>query len=406
MSFQQGLSGLNAAQKNLDVIGNNIANANTVGYKGAKAVFADMYANSLAGAGGNQVGIGVAMADVATNFSQGNTVTTSNPLDIAINGGGFFRLATNGALAYSRNGQFQLDKDGFVVSAGGARLQGYPVNTNGGIVPSNPSDLKVSAQDLSPKVTTEANATLNLDSRKNPIAVAFDINDTSTYHSATSMTTYDTLGNAHTLTMYFQKTAANTWNVYGAGDGAQLGAAPLGTLAFNTDGALNTAGSTLPWNVSMPVTTGAQVPMNFALSFDRTTQFGSAFGVNEMSQNGFASGRLTGFNIGSDGVLQGRYSNGQSRAQGQIVLASFTNPQGLQPLGQNLFAESSDSGQPLTGAPNTGNLGVLQSGALEESNVDLTGELVNMITAQRVYQANAQTIRTQDQILQTITNLR
>jgi flagellar hook protein FlgE len=406
MSFQQGLSGLNAAQKNLDVIGNNIANSNTVGYKGQRAVFADVYANSLAGAGGNAIGIGVAVADVAADFSQGNTVTSSNPLDLAINGGGLFRLSSNGTVSYSRNGQFQLDKDGFVVTAGGQRLQGYPVNSNGGIVPSTPGDLKVSASDLSPKVTSQANATLNLDSRKAAISAAFDINDTSSYSNATSMSTYDTLGNPHTLTLYFQKTAANTWNVYGSGDGTQLGAgAPLGKLNFNTDGSLDAASSGLPFSVNVPAS-GAVNPLNFTLDFNKSTQFGASFGVNELSQDGFPSGRLTGFNVSADGVLLGRYSNGQSRAQGQIVLANFTNPQGLQPLGQNMFAETSESGQALTGAPNTGNLGVLQSGALEESNVDLTGELVNMITAQRVYQANAQTIRTQDAILQTITNLR
>ncbi len=407
MGFQQGLSGLDAAAKNLDVIGNNVANASTVGFKSFRAEFADLYANSLAGAGTNNVGIGTQVANVAANFTQGNTITTSNPLDMAINGNGFFRTSTNGTIAYSRNGQFKLDNEGFVVNTSGGRLQGYPVDASGGVVPSAPADLRVSASDIAPEVTTEARAVLNLDSRKGSLSSAlFDINNTATYNDATSMSVYDSLGNGHTLTTYFVKTAANTWDVFGASDGVQLGAGALGTLAFQTDGSLDTAASALPLNVSTPVSTGAVTPLDFTLDFLGTTQFGSSFGVNELVQDGYQSGRLTGFNINDDGTLLGRYSNGQSRAQGQIVLATFTNPQGLQHLGNNLLAETAESGLPLVGAPGTGALGVLQSGALEESNVDLTSELVNMITAQRVYQANAQTIRAQDQLLQTIVNLR
>jgi flagellar hook protein FlgE len=407
MAFQQGLSGLNAAAKNLDVIGNNVSNANTVGYKSARAEFADLYANSLSGAGGTNIGIGTAITEVAADFSQGNTVTSSNPLDIAINGGGFFRLSTAGTISYTRNGQFKLNKDGYIAGNTGARLQGYPVDAAGGVVPAAPGDLRVSASDIPPKPTTEARAVLNLDSRDAPLASAsFDINDTATYHHATSLTAYDTLGNGHTVTLYFVKTAANAWDVFTAADGTQMGAGPAGTLRFQPDGTLDAAASAVPYNLSIPVGTGAVAPLDVSLAFTGTTQFGSKFGVNELHQDGYQSGRLTGFSISQDGVLLGRYSNGQSRAQGQIVLANFTNPQGLQRLGNNMLAETAESGQPLVGAPETGNLGVLQSGALEESNVDLTGELVKMITAQRYYQANAQTIRAEDTILQTIVNLR
>ena len=407
MGFQQGLSGLDAAAKNLDVIGNNVANASTVGFKSFRAEFADLYANSLAGAGTNNVGIGTQIANVSANFTQGNTITTSNPLDMAINGSGFFRTSTNGTIAYSRNGQFKLDNEGYVVNTSGGRLQGYPVDASGGVVPSAPADLRISASDITPQVTTEARAVLNLDSRKAALSSAsFNINNTATYNDATSLSVYDSLGNGHTLTTYFVKTAANSWDVFGASDGVQVGAGSLGTLVFQTDGSLDTAASALPLNVSVPVSTGAVTPLDFTLDFLGTSQFGSSFGVNELVQDGYQSGRLTGFNINDDGTLLGRYSNGQSRAQGQIVLANFTNPQGLQQLGNNLLAETAESGLPLVGAPGTGALGVLQSGALEESNVDLTSELVNMITAQRVYQANAQTIRAQDQLLQTIVNLR
>jgi flagellar hook protein FlgE len=206
--------------------------------------------------------------------------------------------------------------------------------------------------------------------------------------------------------MYFRKTAANTWSVYGAANGAVLNAgAALGTLTFNSAGTLP---ATATMNVSIPLTNGATTPLAFPLTFPvaEMTQFGVNFAVSDLSQDGFTTGRLAGFAIGSDGTILGRYTNGQTRAQGQIVLANFTNAQGLVALGGNEWAESSDSGQPLVASPGSGTLGALQAGSLEEANVDLTEELVKMITAQRVYQANAQTIRTQDQVLQTLVNLR
>lgn len=404
MSFQQGLSGLNAAARNLDVIGNNVANANTVGFKSSTALFADVYANSLSGAG-SQIGIGVTVAAVMQQFQQGNVTTTANPLDLAINGGGFFRMDTNGTVSYTRNGQFQLDDQGYIVNPQGGHLTGFPVSAAGVVVPSTPVDLQLSRADIAPSATTDATVNVNLDSRMNsPVTTPFDPLDPTTYNSATSMSVYDSLGNAHTLSLYFVKNAANTWDTYGALDGAVIG--NLGTVTFDTSGAIDATATALPFNVSAPVTTGATTPFAFTLDFTGTTQFGSAFGVNNLVQDGFASGRLTGFSVDADGTVLGRYSNGQSRAQGQVVLANFTNPQGLQPLGGNQWAETSNSGQPQVGAPKSGTLGALQSGAVEESNVDLTAELVNMITAQRVYQANAQTVKTQDAILQTLVNLR
>jgi flagellar hook protein FlgE len=407
MSFQQGLSGLNAAAKNLDVIGNNVANASTVGFKGAQAQFADVYANSLAGAGGTQVGIGVSMVAVAQTFSQGNLTTSANPLDVAINGNGFFRLSGNGTVTYSRNGQFHLDKDGYLVNATGERATGYPAGPTGQIVTATPAELRISFADVSPRQTSEATVVGNLDSRSQPLTAAFDPADPTTYHNATSMSVYDSLGNPHTLSLYFAKTAANTWSVYGTNDGAAIGTGALGTLAFQPNGSIAAPpASSFPTAIGITSTSGAFSPFNVTLDFDGSTQFGSAFGVNELRQDGFASGKLTGFSIAEDGTVLGRYSNGLSRAQGQFVLANFTNPNGLQPLGRNQWAETAASGVPLVGGPKSGNLGVVQSGAVEESNVDLTQELVNMITAQRVYQANAQTVKTQDAVLQTLVNLR
>jgi flagellar hook protein FlgE len=405
MGFQQGLSGLFAAARNLDVIGNNISNANTVGFKQGNAVFADVYANSLAGGSGNSAGIGVGVVAIQQNFVQGNVSTTSNPLDIAINGNGFFRMDTNGTVSYTRNGQFHLDKDGFIVNATGSKATGYGVDAAGTILISNPGPLQVSMADLPATATATTQIGLNLDARDPILTGSFDVTDPSTYNKATSMTVYDSLGNAHGFTTYYQKTGANTWSVFGAMDGAAL-AAPVGSLTFGTDGTLTAGTPALPFPISVPVTTGATTPFAFTLDFAGATQFGSTFGVNTLKQDGFSSGQLSGFGVGSDGTVQGRYTNGQTRNLGQFLLSSFPNANGLQPLGNNQFAETADSGQPVSGSPASGNLGVLQSGAVEESNVDLTAELVDLITAQRVYQANAQTIKTQDQILQTIVNLR
>lgn len=406
MAFEQGLSGLNAAARNLDVIGNNVSNANTVGFKSGDALFADVYANAVAGGGELNIGIGTAVEAVQQNFGQGTVTVSSNPLDIAINGNGLFRLSDSGTITYSRNGQFHLDKSGYIVNAQGARLTGYGANAQGVVVQSSPQDLQVGTADIAPNATTKAGVVANFDSRSAAITTPFNLTDPTTYNTSTSMSVFDTLGNAHTLSLYFAKSAANTWNVYAAADGTQLGAGSVGTVNFTTSGAINTATTAMPFALSIPTTTGAATPLPVALDFTGTTQFGSAFGVTTLSQDGFTSGHLTGYNISADGVILGRYSNGQTRAQGQVVLANFKNLQGLQPLGNNLFAETSTSGQPLVGTANTGSLGTLQSGAVEDSNVDLTAELVNMITAQRVYQANAQTIKTQDQILQTLVNLR
>jgi flagellar hook protein FlgE len=401
MSFQQGLSGLNAAAKNLDAIGNNVANANTVGFKQSQAQFADVYANSLTGAGGSQIGIGTKVAQVAQQFTQGNITATNNPLDISINGGGFFRMDNNGEVTYQRNGQFQLDKNGFIVNPTGSTLTGYTANASGVLSTGAPAPLSINTSDLVPQVTTAANAVLNLDSSSAVPALAFDMNDPTTFNNSTALSVYDSLGNSHSVQTYFVKTGPGAWDVNASMDGGAAFSA--GSLTFNSSGAL-TAGSplTIP---PQAVTTGA-APLGFTMDFAGTTQFGSAFSVTTLNQDGFTSGRLAGFNIGADGTIVGRYTNGQSATLGQVVLANFANPNGLQQLGNNQWAESSTSGTPLVGAPNSGSLGVLQSSAVEDSNVDLTAELVNMITAQRVYQANAQTIKTQDAVLQTLVNLR
>jgi flagellar hook protein FlgE len=402
MSFQQGLSGLNGASKQLETIGNNIANANTVGFKSAVTQFADVYASSLSGTSGlGTAGIGTRVSQIAQQFSQGNITASNSALDMAINGGGFFRLNKDGAISYARNGQFQIDKDGFIVSADGGRLSGFSANNQGVLATGSPSDLRISTADLAPADTSNIEMQFNLDSSEAITAAP-------AYNKSTSVTVYDSLGNSHVLQLNFRKTANNTWTVTPTSSSGAVTTTPATiTLTFNNDGTLN-SGS--PGTISMVLANGAETPINGAtgisLDMSQATQFGSVFGVNSTSQNGFASGRLSGFNIGSDGIITGRYTNGKTSTLGQVVLANFSNPNGLQPLGNNQWAESASSGVALIGTPNSGRMGLIQSSAVEDSNVDMTAELVNMITAQRVFQANAQTIKTQDQILQTLVNLR
>jgi flagellar hook protein FlgE len=405
MSFQQGLSGLNGAQRSLDAISNNVANTNTAGFKLSQAQFADVYAAALGVGGANQIGIGTTVAAVSQQFTQGNIAVTNNPLDVAINGAGFYRMSTNGVITYTRNGQFNIDKNGYIVNASGARVTGYAADAQGTIIPSSPVDITIDTSDLTPRQTSLARLGVNLDSRAStPSVVPFNASDPLSYTASTSLTTFDTLGNPHIMTVYFVKEptgAASDYAMYTSLDsGAVQG--PTG-LVFDERGALVTG---MPLSQSFDINTGAVSPLAFTFDLSGSTQFGSPFGVNRLLQDGFTSGRLSGISIASDGVVQGRYSNGQSRNLGQIVLANFNNPNGLQSIGNNQWSETNESGQPLVGAPGTGSLGLLQSAAIEESNVDLTAELVNMITQQRAYQANAQSIKTQDQILQTLVNLR
>jgi flagellar hook protein FlgE len=412
MGFQSGLSGLNTASKNLDVIGNNIANSSVVGFKTSTTQFADVFANSLVGAGASQVGIGARVANIAQQFTQGNVSTTSNPLDIAINGKGFFRLDENGAATYTRNGQFRFDANGFIVTSDGLNLTGYSVDANGNILPAAPVPIQISFADIAPRTTSQFTLGMNFDSRETqPTTAIFNATDPTSYNFSTSGNVFDSLGNPHIFTLYMVKTAvAGQWQMYGQVDGTALANTNLGagaglpvTLTFDNTGQLTTG---MPLNTSLTLTNGAVTPLAYTFDLTGSTQYGSDFGVNDITQDGYSSGRLAGFNISDDGVIIGRYTNSQSRTLAQIVLADFRNPQGLKPLGDNQWEETADSGLALVGAPMSGSLGVLQSSAVEDSNIDLTAELVNMITAQRVYQANAQTIKTQDAILQTLVNLR
>ncbi|OIQ81046.1 flagellar hook protein FlgE [mine drainage metagenome] len=627
MGFEQALSGLNAASQDLSVIGNNVANVGTVGFKAGQAQFADVFATSLSGGGSSGAGLGVKTAGVVQQFTQGNLSTTSNPLDMAINGSGFFIVSKPGSSTpqYSRNGQFSEDSNNYLVNSLGLRVQGYLANSSGTIVSSGtPGDLQIPGTTISPISTgssvsatgVKANVNLNASDAVIPTTTAFNYNDPATYNESTALTVYDSLGAAHTYTMYFKKIDVNTWQVYNTVSNP-AGAVPTitdlsnasSTSVINTVGSANTASAasialnnfatnvadnplaptvaqvglsqtayttaatdavaaalaaTAPTNdtlaqasitaannsvtaataavtagtsadtvtaavltaatqaqtdavaaeaavaaaIATPSTaataaaatalataslsaaaaqkaaltavqtaaayasanaaaaaavtasglSGATVAsviaaassaatsvstvntpsqtltfstagtltsspgsqtitaaelgfpagvsnLTFPVNFTGSTQFGTAFSVNSLAQDGYASGQLSGFSVGSNGIIQGSYTNGQSKNIGQVVMANFANPQGLQPQGNNVWSATATSGVPLVNVPGAGGNGVLQSSATEDSNVDLTSQLVNMITAQRAYQANAQTIKTQDSIMQTLMNL-
>ncbi|TSA48424.1 MAG: flagellar hook protein FlgE [Nitrosomonadales bacterium] len=547
MSFQQGLSGLNAASKNLDVIGNNVSNAQTAGFKEGQAQFADVFAASLAGSGTSPVGIGTKVAAVTQQFTQGNITSTNNPLDVAINGGGFFVVRKGGSESYTRNGQFQLDSNGYIVTNNGFRVAGYTASSTGGII-QNVTDVRIPKTPIAPQATGTASgvqANLNFDSSAIvPSTTPFDYTVPSSYTSTTATTIYDNTGAASAYSMYFRKTAPNTWGVYsvltnsagiatplgntsltgtitkgGAYGGATLatlvtqlgtdagtanvvgtftltgtanvkalgsqaavpqaasvnttelahtvtitgglvgslvnsayypitnatvtipaggagaptqpaitltgvnlridtntgemsiisqsgGPVPADTLTFSNAGLLST-GATYAESIPSTILSTSGSALSFNVNLAGSTQYAGSFGVNSLTQDGFGLGRPAGFNIGTDGIITGRYTNGQTLALGQLILRNFPNPQGLQPIGDNMWNETSTSGSPVPGTPGaSGDFGLLQSSATEDSNVDLTAELVNMITAQRVYQANAQTIKTVDAVLQTLINLR
>lgn len=439
MSFQQGLSGLNAASKNLDVIGNNIANSGTYGAKGSRAEFSDVYAAALNGAGQNQIGIGTSLSTVAQQFTQGNITTTENPMDLAINGGGFFQVSdgTN-PTRYSRNGQFKVSKDGFIVNNDGLKLMGYPANGAGVIQPGTAQPLQLPTGGIPPAVTSKVNVEFNLDSRLKTTApgggtgTGMDLKDSTTYNNATSMTVYDAKGQDVAVTFYFQRAADpsgavppnDVWNVYATANGTPFASTnpdangnpttPFTVITFPpTGGSPSDIGGAGLVPITMDVPAGTSTRGNptldipgIQLDLTKVTENGSSFAVTSLTQDGYAPGQLTGIQVANDGIILARYSNGQSKPAGQVELANFRNPQGLQPLGGNVWIRTVGSGDAVVGVPGDGNMGSLQSGALEESNVDITAELVNMVTAQRAYQASAQTIKTQDQVLQTIVNLR
>ncbi|WJW74611.1 flagellar hook protein FlgE [Thiohalobacter sp. IOR34] len=434
MPFRIALSGLNAASSDLQVTGNNIANSGTAGFKSSRSEFADVYATSLGGVSNTAVGGGVRLARVAQQFSQGNIEFTSNNLDLAVNGEGFFILSDSGSLQYTRAGAFSVDRDGYVVNSSGQRLQIFsPIgNSSTNFDTGSLQDLQISLSEGSPSATVDVDLAINLDASDTSAGAsasstaaaiaAFDPDTATTYDYSTSFTVYDSLGSQHTATSYYLKdpNTANTWYSWlyvddGSGTAQRVdfnsGSDEYATLVFDTDGTLDTSSSSGSSGVvsydslSLSSTTGAAA-LALDLDYNDLTQFGGDFAVNSLSQDGYATGRLTGLDIADNGVVSARYTNGQSTALGKIALANFPNNQGLRQLGDTNWAQTYSSGDRLVGEAGTASFGLIQSGALESSNVDIAEQLINLITAQRNFQANSQVISTADTITQTIINIR
>lgn len=451
MAFKTALSGLNAAQADLNVIGNNIANVSTTGFKKSRAEFVDVYASSYQGISRLTAGSGVRVAQIQQNMSKGLTEYTDNNLDLAIQGNGFFVVEDNGSPLYSRAGMFSPDQDGYVVNSRGQRLQVFSPNlTTGTFNTGQMVDLRLDTQTGAPSATTSVELGLQLDAEATAPIIAFDPTDPTTYNYATSVTTYDSLGATHSLTTYYVKDALipNTWYVYsdladpvdtangavtgtGAGDSyAEPTAAglPLAgwqdridgphTIEFNPDGSLfQIDGAAAPTTISLSyeLDNGAYgspatpVPgpfsLDFTVDFVGATQYADDSGINFLAQDGYATGLLTGIDVDDYGVVTANYTNGLSLALGKVALATFVNPQGLQSAGDSTWLETGQSGEVIIGEPGTTNLGLIQGGALEASNVNLSEELVALIVAQRNFQANAQAITTENTVTQAIINI-
>ncbi|TAA45310.1 MULTISPECIES: flagellar hook protein FlgE [Pseudoxanthomonas] len=406
MSFRISLSGMNAASSDLNVVSNNIANSNTTGFKSSRAEFGDVFAASVYGVSSNATGAGARLQRVAQQFTQGNIDFTGNSLDMAVSGQGFFTLSDNGTTVYSRAGNFSTDASGYVVNPSGQRLQVFAPNDDGTTFNTGKlSDLQLATGDAPPKVTTKVQASVTLPGNATaPTNSPFNAADPTTYSQTTSLTVYDSLGAAHTQSLYFSKTAnPNEWTVQTQIDGVSVGGAQ--TLTYDSSGALVSPAN---GQLALPAYTppGGAGAMALSLDLSKSAQYGQKFAVSALNQDGYGTGSLSGISVSSEGVVQASYSNGVTKAIGQVALSSFASPQGLQQKGDNAFAETFASGQAVRGAAGTSDFGLVQGGALEASNVDQTAELVNMISAQRNFQANAQMIQTQDQITQTIINLR
>ena len=402
-SLFSAVSGLNTYGNAMSVIGNNIANVGTVGFKSSSTSFADLVSASLGGGSTTgQVGLGVFLNDVQTSFTQGSLSNTGNTLDLAIDGNGFFQLADNaGTVSYSRAGQFKVNNLGQIVDPSDRFLQGYQATATG-VVLGTVGNITLSTATIAPQSTGTATVEANLNAAATVPTAAFDVTDATTYNFSNGITVYDTLGAQHQLRMYYVKdAAANTWNLHSQIDG---GATTAQTdLVFNSSGVLTGGGAQ---TFTLPIAGGAATPLTVAMDFSAITQFGSASSLTNQTQDGFTSGSFQSLSIDSEGRVVAQFTNGQTRTLAQVVLSRFTNPDGLTRSGENGFAETVDSGAPLAGTPTNNGLGRLISQTIEQSNVDLGKEFVDMIITQRAFQANSRAITTSDEMLQELVNLK
>jgi flagellar hook protein FlgE len=404
MPFQVSLSGIDASSQALDVVGNNIANSQTTGFKTSTVEFADVYATGSLSLSSEQSGEGVTIAGIDQQFTQGNITQTGNNLNLAVSGQGFFTLHDASGYTYTRNGTFSVDNQGFVVNATDQRVQVYPPLVTGGFNTGALADLQLNTSQSAPAASANVGVNINLPANAAaPVAAPFNPANPATYTNTTSTAVYDSLGNQHTATFYYIKTAvANQWNVAMTIDGTQVGG--LQPLDFSASGAI-----TLPVNDTFafpPDPIAGANPLTLTVNMTGSTQYGGQFGVNTITQDGFATGQLTTISVDGTGIVSAKYTNGRALQLGQLAMSNFPNPQGLAPIGNSNWSQTFASGGVIHGTAESANLGSIQSGALESSNVDLTQELVRMITAQRAFQANAQMITTDDQITQTILQIR
>jgi flagellar hook protein FlgE len=408
-SLYSGVTGINAAGYTMSVVGNNIANSNTIGFKGGYTAFADILSQSLGGAGGgNQVGRGVNLSEIGTLFTQGSFENTSNVTDIAIEGSGFFLVADDTGTYYTRAGQFIMDADGFLVNPSGYRLQGYQADATGALL-ANVSDLNIAQASSAPLQTENIRINLNLDADESIEPPRAPIG--STY--STAITVYDSLGTAIPLTLEFTKTASSTWDYTASippGQGTVTAGA--GTLTFDDQGLLTgvTGDETISIN---PSTGGAAFDVNWdiyddvaGLATTDITGYSEQSDVSALFQDGYGPGTVQNVSIEQDGTIVGLFTNGQTRTIGQVLVADFVSPWGLTKMGKSLFAESMSSGQATIGVPGSGGRGRIASNSLEMSNVDMASEFVRMITTQRAYQANARVISTSDELLAELMNIK
>ena len=426
MSIRTAIGGLNAAQTDLSTTANNIANASTTGFKSSRTEFADLF---TAGSAGVEPGAGVRVSGVVQNFSQGDLAATGNSLDLGVNGNGFFMVRTgDGSNAYTRAGAFQLDRQGFLANGSGDRLQTYKY-VDGRFETGVPTTLQV--ERTSPaQATSNVELAFNLPASGATVpAVAFDPTRPESYNFSSATTVYDSQGGAHVATVYLVKQAAeNTWKQYlyigGSGTGNNVQATGTGatgagtvadpyatTLTFDGNGVITQPTLTAPtggkvsYSAYDPTTTGAN-PITLSIDLSSTTQLGRAFNVSSVDQNGYSSGSFIGLSVDNQGVIRGSYTNGREIELGKVALANFAVPRALNVRGNSTWTETFGSGAALLGSAGSGGLGEIRSGVLESSNVDITEQLVNMITAQRNFQANAKVVSTADQLAQSIINLR
>jgi flagellar hook protein FlgE len=404
MSLSTELSGVHAAQTDIDTVGNNISNVNTTGFKDSDPHFSSLYGSALATAPGQ----GVLTQSLAQSFTEGSITLTGKPLDVAINGNGFFQLQNSSGVVYSRDGSFNIDNKGHLVNASGAMVMGFsaPASGSSGSTSGSLQPIQINEANIAPVATSTLTVGVNLPASDGAIdttANPFSITNPKSYNESTTTTVYDSLGTSRTLTTFFTQVSGsgspNQWQTHYELTDSNNNLVASGTgpaITFNSSGQFVSGTGT----ISIANLANGAAPLNIAESFTGSSLSGLPFGVNSVSNNGSGGGDLTGVQIANNGTVSGQYSDGETKVFGTIALASFINPQGLAPMTGNVWAATLASGQPAIGAPGTAALGQLEAGALEGSNVDLSTQLVNLIVAQQAYQANVQSINIEQQNFQ------